>query len=164
MSHNQPPPWEPDLNKMGNWRSMFEQTRRPDAAAAPAPSPVETPEEAPEADDLAIDPTVYKPLVLQRGRSRPAMMLELRRYEPRSGLWSSWAMSYPSLYAVDLTGDRLLTLDFGARQFVIEGRGLDKLVRQIREGTAVGIVEHSAGIWPAPMSAVVVTAIRQIKV
>ena len=104
----------------GQWREMFEPQRSPGAARAAPP---------PECDDLELDDdreldlANYKPWLVQRGRSRPAMMLHLRRYEARSGLWMGWAMSYPSLIAAEYVGDRMVSLDFGTRQFMIEGEG-----------------------------------------
>lgn len=157
--------WEPDPRKMGNWRSMFEQPRRdgqppgsPEPAAhGPAPQDTEMNDASPE-----IDLREYRPWTLQRGRSRPPMMLELRRYDARAGLWQSWAMSYPSLYAVETLGDRMLSLDFGSRLFVIEGAGLVELARRIQQGMAVAIQEYAAPVWPDRPPGAIVTAIRRV--
>lgn len=74
-----------------DWRSMFEPQR-------PQRPPMEPEQElGPVEDELSINPTAYRPWILQRVKSRPAALLHLRRYEPRSGLWSGWAMSYPHL-------------------------------------------------------------------
>lgn len=115
----------------GNWRDLFEERGRPAGGSAAPPPRVE-----PDDVELAPDLSVYRPWTLQRGSSRPALMLELRRYEPRSGLWSGWQLAYPTLVAAEYTGDRLLSLDFGTRQFVIEGRGLDELARHLQIGRA----------------------------
>lgn len=125
------------------------------------PSPGDNAGEAAAA--LALDTRDYRPWIVQRGRSRPTLMLELRRYEPRSSLWSSWAMAYPSLYALDQTGDRLLSLDFGNRHFVIEGHGLDQLAQHIQQGSALAVIEHSAALWATRPDGPCVTAIRRIE-
>ena len=101
-------------------------------------------------DGLALDMAEYRPWILQRGRSRPAIMLHLRRYEPKSGLWTGWQrwqMSYPHLAAVEYVGDRMLSLDFGQRQFVIEGTGLGELARHLQSGSVLMVQEYSQTIW-----------------
>lgn len=105
----------------------------------------ELPEDGPPDLDLA----EYKPWVLQRGRSRPAMMLHLRRFEPKSGLWMGWQLAYPHLIAAEYIGDRLLSLDFGSRQFIIEGTGLDELAHRLQDGTVLVVQEYDATVWPA---------------
>ncbi|WP_067734193.1 hypothetical protein [Novosphingobium naphthalenivorans] len=157
MSDYQANGWEPDPAKMGNWREMFEPRRPVPPNPASTPRPVEPPggqggaqaaayEDGDAEEAVTHDPSIYKPWVLQRGRSRPPLMLELRRYEPKSGMWQSWMVSYPHLIAVELTGDRLLSLDFGSRQFVIEGSGLDELARHLQQGSVVTVVEFPRDI------------------
>jgi len=131
---------------------MFEQSR----GAPPTPLANAT-DDAPGEGAEAVDPREYRPWILQRGRSRPAMMLELRRYEPRSGLWQGWIMSYPSLHAVEYMGDRMLSLDFGARQFIVEGRGLAELIPHLQQGSAVAIHEYSSAVWPEPTGPVIMS-------
>jgi len=58
-------------------------------------------------------------------------------------------MSYPHLIAVEYIGDVMLSLDFGMRQFVIEGNGLIELARHLQQGTVLAVQEHMAAIWPA---------------
>lgn len=156
--------WEPDPSKLGNWREQLMKDRGAPlggaAPQAPAPAPIEF---APEVDPTAPDPAEYKPWIVQRGRSQPAMMLEFRRYEPRSGLWSGWAISYPHLVTLEYTGDKLLSLDFGSRHVVIEGQGLDELARYIQQGVVLTIQEHAAAIWSATPKGPAVSAIRNIK-
>jgi hypothetical protein len=174
----------------GNWRDRFEPRatpipgNRPAYGTEPPPNPTPDRHEAPivdpfsgegalsparpqsappDDDGLALDMSVYRPWILQRGRCRPAMMLDLRRYEPKSGLWTGWAVSYPHLIAVEYTGDRILSLDFGARQFLIEGYGLFELASRIQEGVALGVYEYSAIIWPNCALGPVVTAIMPLK-
>jgi hypothetical protein len=161
--HDPRKPWEPDPNRVGtNWTSMFEQPRS--GGATPTPSATPTPAASPTEDEaLAPDLTVYKPWVLQRGRSRPSLMLGLRRYDPRSGQWIGWGVSYANLFAVEYIGDRMVSLDFGLRQYVIEGRGLDELARRIKQGTVTTVLEYSAAIWPQPTEAAMVTAIKRIE-
>ncbi|WBY08941.1 hypothetical protein PIB19_05960 [Sphingomonas sp. 7/4-4] len=152
--------WEPDPNKTGNWRAMFEQPRgaAPGQPAASPPPPADA-----ALDDTAPshDLTTYKPWLLQRGRSRPSLMLGLRRFEARSGLWQGWGLSYPSLQAVEYIGDRFVSFDFGTRQFVLEGRGLDELARRIAEGTVLVVLEYAAQVWATLPDGPVVTAIRR---
>lgn len=97
---------------------------------------------------LALDPAEYRPWILQRGRGHPPLMLHLRRYEPKSGLWQGWQVSYPHLIAVEYTGDTLLSLDFGTRQFVIEGRGFGELIRHLQSGTVLLLQEYAPVVWP----------------
>lgn len=152
-------PWQPDPRKLGNWTSLFETQAR-DAPPAPNSAPsVEPPDDA----ELAgVDLSEYKPWQLQRGRTRPALMLGLRRFDAKSGLWHTWSMSYPSLYAIDTIGDRMLSLDFGTRQYVLEGRGLDELARQIQSGTVLAIEEFSPHIWQ-PTDGPVISKIEKIE-
>lgn len=160
MSNDHDPrrPWEPDPRRVGNnWTAMFDQPRT--AGTAP-PSSLE-PEQAD--DDLRPpDLTTYKPWLLQRGRSRPPMMLGLRRFDPRSNQWIGHGLSYPSLFSVEYIGDRVVTLDFGIRQFIIEGRGLDELARRIKQGAVTTVLEYAASIWPERPDGPVVTGIRQV--
>ena len=121
-------------------------------------SPQEITEEAALA--LAHDTAEYRPWVLQRG-SRPVMMLHLRRHDPKSRLWMGWQLSYPHL-AVEYTGDRLLSLDFGTRQFVLEGHGLDELARHLQTGRVLMVQEYAASVWAAPMQGPIISAIRRL--
>jgi hypothetical protein len=118
--------------------------------------------DVPEDEPLALDPGHYRPWVLQRGRSRPAMLLDLRRYEPRSGMWTGWALSYPSLVAAEYVGERMLSLDFGERQFMIEGDGLSDLMAQLQLGTVISVQEYSAAVWPNRPAGPHVTSIRRL--
>lgn len=89
----------------------------------------------------------YRPWILQRG-GRPVTSLHLRRFDPRAGRWQGWVMPYPFL-AAEYVGDGLLSLDFGTRQFMIEGRGLgDAIVAHLHDGTLVSVQEHTSAIWP----------------
>lgn len=154
--------WEPDPNKMGNWRAMFEPQRG--AAPGQSASPPPPPDDAPLDDAAAShDLTSYKPWLLQRGRSRPSLMLGLRRFDPRSRLWQGWGLSYPSLQAVEYFGDKMLSLDFGTRQFMLEGHGLDELARRIGEGTVVTILEYAAQVWPERPAGPAITSIKRLE-
>ena len=130
-----------DGNNEGKWREMFEATRGGGGRGmgAPAAPPPLTRDEPPMEDALELDLTDYKPWVLQRGRSRPAMMLHLRRYEEKSGLWMGWQLAYHTLAAVEYIGGQMLSLDFGKRQFMIEGTGLDELARHLQQGTVLAL-------------------------
>lgn len=96
---------------------------------------------------LAVDAPEYKPWVLQRG-TRPLMMLHFRWFDPRAHLWSGCAVAYPHLIAFDYTGDTMLSLDFGSRQFMIEGTGLGELVRHLQQGTVLMVQEYASSQWP----------------
>lgn len=151
--------YQPPGRSDGNARGQLHQSAGRDVGTPPL-SPQEITEEAALA--LAHDSSEYQPWVLQRGRSRPAMMLHLRRFEPRSGLWMGWELSYPHLVAAEYTGDKLLSLDFGTRQFMLEGSGLDELARHLQTGGVLLIQEYAATIWPSRNGASCVSAIRKI--
>jgi hypothetical protein len=145
-----------------DWRGMFEQPGgggRPPAGVPPAPPNRAEPGEE---EGPSLDLSVYRPWILQRGRSRPAMMLDLRRFEPRSGMWTGWAVAYPHLVAVEYTGDRLVSLDFGTRQFVLEGQGLGDLVRHLQLGIVVAINEYAPTVWAAHSNGGVISTIRLV--
>jgi hypothetical protein len=150
----------------GLWQDMFDPTRRngvPPGAPPPTMARPETRREEPLDDDaMALDLSVYKPWVLQRGRSRPAMMLDFRTYEPRSGMWSGWAVAYPHLVTLEYVGDRLVSLDFGGRLLVLEGTGLDELVRHIQQGSVVAIQQYTPDLWSSKPTGPSVMSIRQI--
>ncbi|MGA0546829.1 hypothetical protein ACO2Q1_16280 [Brevundimonas sp. VNH65] len=156
-------PWEPDVNKMGNWRAMFEPPRRDGQPPPDAPAAASIPDDA-AMEDESSDGVAreYRPWLLQRGRSRPAMMLGLRRFDARSGLWQGWGLPYPSLLAVEYVGDRMLSLDFGSRQFMIQGHGLSTLARHLKQGIVTVIQEHAASVWPGPTEGPVVTSIMKV--
>ena len=165
-------------NGTSNWRDMFEQGR---SGARGIGAPPQTPHMPPpqsslshgEPDDYtnppydddaapALDLSVYKPWVLQRGRGRPSMLLELRRYEPKSGLWIGWQIAYPHLIAVETIGDKMLSLDFGTRQFMLEGQGLDQLARHLQQGTVQTVVEYAREVWTARDAGPIITKIVRV--
>jgi hypothetical protein len=147
-----------------NWRSMFEQGRSPgrgigrDGSNAP---PLPEPDD-PDMGGPPLDLTDYKPWVLQRGRGRPALMLDLRRFAEKSGLWIGWQVSYPHLIAVEYVGDRMLSLDFGLRQFMIEGQGLQEMARHLQQGTVLALQEYSRAIWPQRREGPMIASIKRI--
>jgi hypothetical protein len=138
----------------GNWRERFEQGGD---GGRPVPPPVVEDEET-----IAPDLAVYRPWIVQRGRSRPALLLNLRRFDPKSGLLVGWQASYPYLVSADYVGERMLSLDFGRRQFVIEGTNLGELLRHLQQGTVLAIQEYSALVWPSAPEGPIVTAIKKI--
>jgi hypothetical protein len=156
MSNHQNP-WEPDHRKLGNWTEMFEQQRHGGALPEQAPAP---PAAYDDAQMPEIDPVEYRPWILQRGHR--GMMLALRWFDTKAGLWHGSAVAYHSLYAVDLIGDRMLSLDFGVRQFVLEGSGLDVLGQYLLAGSVLKIIQYAQPIWPTHADGPVVTAIRKI--
>lgn len=144
-----------------HWQDMFERRSRGGGRSptgAPPPMQRDTPDDDPPGIDLAD----YRPWVLQRGRSRPTMLLDLRRFEPRSGMWTGWALSYPSLVAAEYVGERMLSLDFGMRQFMIEGDGLSELMAQLQLGTVISVLEYNATIWPHRSPGPLVASIRRL--
>jgi hypothetical protein len=72
------------------------------------------------------------------------------------------AAKLPTLLAAEYTGDRLLSLDFGSRQFVIEGRGLDELARYLQQGSVVAIHEYASSVWPMRPDGAFIAAISKI--
>jgi len=144
-----------------NWREMFDDGRggRPVATTSPPPPAAIGEDDEAIAPDLAL----YRPWIIQRGRSRPALLLNLRRFDGKSGLLVGWQASYPHLVGADYIGERMLSLDFGLRQFVIEGTGLGELVRHLQQGTVLAIQEYSAKIWPEYPAGPVVTAINKVE-
>lgn len=113
-------------------------------------------------DEPGLIPAHYRPWVLQRVKSRPAMMMHLRRFEARSGLWMGWALSYPNLVAAEYTGDRMLSLDFGARQFMVQGVGLDQLIAPLQQGVVIALYEHTTSVWPGASAGPVISSIRRL--
>ena len=111
---------------------------------------------------LGCDTAEYAPWVLQRGPSRPAMMLHLRRFEPKSGLWVGWQLSYPHLIATEYTGDKMLSLDFGTRQFMLQGLGLDELVARLQQNSVLMVQEYCDQVWPTRGAGGVITSITLI--
>jgi|SRR3954468_7254542 len=138
----------------GNWREMFEDEKGGSPGAAP-------PVGAEEA--RALDAAEYRPWIVQRGRTQPALLLNLRRYDPRSGLLLGWQASYPYLVAADYVGERMISLDFGTRHFVIEGSGLGELLRHLQQGTVLAIQEYCPQVWPQRPHGPVVTAIKKVE-
>ncbi len=76
------------------------------------------------------------------------MFIDLRRFEPKTGTLVGCQMSYPHLIAIDYIGDRMVSLDFGTRRFVIEGTGLEELPMRLQQGMVLAIQEHTARVWP----------------
>jgi hypothetical protein len=156
-----------DDQNPSNWRDMFEPSRNTgrgigrDGISAPPSSQPER-EALPVDDGLDIDTTDYKPWVLQRGRGRPVMMLHLRRFDPKSGLWIGWQLAYPHLVAVEYIGDKMLSLDFGTRQFMIEGTGLGELARHLQSGSVLMVQEYCEKVWPVRFSGPIVTSVKKI--
>jgi hypothetical protein len=125
----------------------------------PAPPPVEDD----DGESIAPDRVPYRPWIVQRGRTRPALLLNLRKFDPRSGLLVGWQASYPYLISADYVGEKMLSLDFGRRQFVIQGTDLSELVRHLQQGTVLAIQEYSAHVWPQLPAGPVVTAIDKVE-
>jgi hypothetical protein len=143
------------------WSDKFEQGRD-GGGRPPGGMSGSLPRDEPDEEALALDLAEYRPWTLQRGRSRPVMMLNLRRYEPKSGMWVGWQIAYPHLVAVEYIGDRMLTLDFGARHFVIQGSGLDQLATALQQGSVLSVQEYAPSIWPTRPAGAFVDSIRKL--
>lgn len=168
-----------------HWRQMFDRDQRGGAqraadsrpAAQPSPpppsyddgydpaasSPPSLPPEAitdEAAMALALDAPDYRPWILQRGRTRPSLMLHLRRFDTRSRQWTGWAVAYPHLAAVEYQGSRLIALDFGTRHFMLEGEGLGELVERLQMGQVICVQEYAPSIWATPPTGPHILAIR----
>lgn len=152
----------PQGRPLGGYDDGFDPMK-PDARSEMPRQPL-TPEEITDeaAMALALDAPEYKPWVLQRGRGRPAMMLHLRRFEPKSGLWMGWQISYPHLVAVEYIGDKMLSLDFGTRQFVVEGSGLHELARHLQIGSVLIMQEYARDVWGGRQGDPTIAAIRNV--
>jgi hypothetical protein len=142
---------------MSSWQELFDKKTGPGSPRAPADG-------SEEGADIAgpPDPTEYRPWILQRG-GRPALFLDLRRFEPRTGILHGCQMSYPHLVSVDYVGDRLVHLDFGSRRYAIEGEGLCQLVSHLQQGQVLAIQEYSAQVWKAPILGPRVKRIIQVE-
>jgi hypothetical protein len=127
---------------MSNWQEMFE--KRPIGAGQPS-SPPNSGEDEPDWAPPP-DPSEYRPWLIQRG-GRPAMFIDLRRFEPKSGTLLGCLMSYPALIAAEYIGDQMLALDFGTRHFILEGNGLTELAARLQQGSVLYIQEYSEKIW-----------------
>ena len=146
----------------GGYDDGFDASRA--QANGKMPQPPLTPEDITDEAAMALagDTDEYVPWVLQRGPSRPAMMLHLRRFEPKSGLWNGWEIAYPHLIAVEYIGDKMLSLDFGTRQFMLQGHGLDELVARLQQGTVLMVQEYCNQVWPTRGAGAVVTSITLV--
>jgi|GEM_PF-5836866 len=173
-----------DQSPSSSWRTILDNRRHepPPGTRAPAPSPMPSggyddgydpahqdaaPLSSQEVADeaamaLAIDAPEYRPWVLQRGRSRPALMLHLRRFDAKAGHWTGWAVAYPHLAAVEYVGDGLVSLDFGARQFMLEGRNLGELVDRLQNGAVLCVQEYAPSIWSAAPTGAAISRIRVV--
>lgn len=131
---------------MANWQDMFEPRKA--AMVGPVSSATSLGTAAPTDEGVpAPDLQVYHPWILQRGRSHPAMFIDFRRFDPKSGLLMGCQMSYPMLTSIEYTGDKLLSLDFGMRKFMIEGTGLIDLARHLQQGIVLAVQEYSEAVW-----------------
>jgi len=120
-------------------------------------SPQATADEAAMA--LADDTSQYRPWILQRG-ARAVPNLHMRRFDPRSHLWQGWVVAYPQFVAAEYLGDTMLCLDFGMRQFMLEGRGFGELVDNLQSGSVLRIQEYASACWRAPPAGAAISVIR----
>lgn len=170
-------------NSSNHWRQMFERDprgvgqRAPDASAMPPPrAPAyddgfvppasDAPPSSPEsiidetAMALALDAPDYRPWILQRGRTRPSLMLHLRRFDSRARQWTGWIIAYPHLLAAEYCGSNLVALDFGARQFMLEGEGFSELIDHLQSGHVLCLQEYAPSVWADKPNGPCISAIR----
>lgn len=145
-----------------HWRDMLNQQGRTGRQVGGDPAPPPLPQAEPDLDDPALDMAEYRPWLLQRGRSRPAALLDLRWFDARASLWLGCAIAYPQLAAAEYIGDGMLSLDFGKRQFVLEGEGLSELVRRIQDGSVIRIQEYAPSIWPRKPIGAIINSIKRL--
>lgn len=150
-----------------HWRDILNQQGRTgrqvgDDPPSAGPGNPAKPDGQPRDDELELDMSEYRPWILQRGRSRPAALIDLRWYDARAGMWLGCAMAYPQLLSVEYVGERMVSLDFGKRQFVLEGEGLIELVRRIQDGSVVAIQEYAPALWPKWPSGPCITSIKRV--
>jgi hypothetical protein len=111
---------------------------------------------------LSDDTREYRPWILQRGRNRPALMLHIRRFDSRAAHWMGWQVNYAHLAAIEYVGDAVLSLDFGARQFMFEGRGFGELINHLQSGTVLCIQQYAASVWPALTAGPAIASIKLV--
>lgn len=70
---------------------------------------------------------------------------------------------YPHLIAVEYTGDKMLSLDFGTRQFILQGYGLNELTARLQQNTVLMIQEYSDKVWPVRGAGGVITSITKVE-
>ncbi len=151
--------WRDRLLQQGHGtREVGGSSSPPSPPTAPAPPSPELPLD----DDLPLDMAEYRPWVLQRGLARQAALLNLRWFDPRAGMWLGCAMAYPQLIAAEYVGERMVSLDFGKRQFVLEGEQLGELIRRIQEGSVIAIQEYAPAVWPQRPAGPYIASIRRI--
>lgn len=124
------------------WGDMFSKP----AAEPDTPS---VKDEAQDDFDLlpAVDPKNYRAFIVQRGRSRQGLFIDLRSFDERSGILKGTMLSYPQLVAVDYVDDHTVLLDFGMRHVRIEGERLSELIARLHTGQISVIQAYSEKIW-----------------
>lgn len=134
---------------MTGWQDLVGKNPPAGPAAEVRPVDGHAAVETPDEDTFAPqpDPSDYKAFLIQRGRSRPAMFLDLRAFDARSGTLAGKMLSYPHLIAIDYFDGHTIELNFGFRRFRIEGDGLAELVMRLQAGTVLAIQQYSDKIW-----------------
>jgi len=151
--------WRDRLLQQGHGtREVGGTSSPPSPPTAPAPPSPDLPLD----DELPLDISEYRPWVLQRGRARPPALLNLRWFDARAGMWLGCAMAYPQLIAAEYVGERMVSLDFGKRQFVLEGDQLGELIRRIQEGSVITIQQYAPAVWPQRSDGPYIASIRRI--
>lgn len=135
-------------DKRTSWGDMFGKPQAAEPSVAPSAR-----EEAQDEFDLVpgIDPKEYRAFIVQRGRSRLGLFLDVRSIDERSGVLTGTMLSYPQLVAVDYIDDHTILLDFGMRHVRIEGERLGELIARLHTGQVSVIQAYSEKIWgPKP--------------
>lgn len=94
-----------------------------------------------------VDPKEYRAFMVQRGRSRQGLFVDLRTFDELSGVLKGTMLSYPQLVAVDYVDDHTILLDFGMRHVRIEGERLGELIARLNTGQISVIQAYSEKIW-----------------
>lgn len=131
-------------NAVTGWQDFIGKGPNVAATADAMEQPVEAEDDASAPQP---NPSEYRAFLLQRGRSRPALFLDLRTFYARSGTLIGTMMSYPQLASIDYFDGHTIDLHFGFRRFRIEGHGLSELVMRLQAGTVLAIQQYSDKIW-----------------
>lgn len=149
------------MSEKRTWGDMF-ATTPPSSDAAP----LSAADAAKDELDLVpgVDPTAYRACLLKRGAGRPALFIDFRSFDARSGALRGTMLSYPMLSAIDYVDDHTLLLDFGMRQIRIEGEKLGELIAHLHAGSVTAVQAYSPKIWgdQEPVGVPVVRSITHI--
>lgn len=133
------------------WKGLLERAGK----AAPQPTPPRAPPDpAPSAPQGApaapvAEPADYRAFVVDRANRRQAM-LELRMFEPQTGVEEGYLVSVPNFKQAYFIGTDRVVLHFGQTFFKVEGRGVRQMVELLKQGNLVTLQEWNARYWAEP--------------